>query len=427
MYIKELSIKNFKSIKDAQISFSSLGMIVGANAAGKSNLINVLRFIQDVVCDGIENAVALQGGMPYLTNACLPKGYPIEIGFVLDLSGETWIRRITSRDYSFKPIELSYRFRLQPHKKGSGFRIAYDYLKMTFELVETSQGSQKTNKYYHTGDYCSYIYEKKSIQSSVQMQVDCSKDNISTELQESILNDHTLSFFRFFANEEKKELMLNMLPVLLPSKFNPISFIRIFDFDPRVLKRPSSMTSAHSLAEDGSNLALVLQNILRTKENREKLTTILNIFLPFVEGISIETNLDKSCSYKVTETYSNRSFYANFLSDGTVSIIALIVALYFEEKSNIIVLEEPERNIHPKLLASLLTCAEEISSEKQVIITTHNPEFLKYANIENLLLVSRDETGFTRVSAPKDSSIVQAFIQDHLELNDLFVQDLLGE
>ena len=221
--------------------------------------------------------------------------------------------------------------------------------------------------------------------------------------------------------------MLNMIEILLPSQFNVNSFIRIFDFDPRELKKPSSISSARSLAEDGSNIALVLQSILRNKENRLKLTTILNNFLPFIGGVSIETNLDKSCSYKITETYSNRSFYANFLSDGTVSIIALIVALYFEEKSKIIILEEPERNIHPKLLASLLSCAEEISTEKQVIITTHNPEFLKYANINNLLLVSRDEFGYTRVTAPKDSSLVQRFIQDNLELNDLFIQDLLGE
>ena len=426
MYIKELSISNFKSIKDASINFSPLGMIVGANAAGKSNLINVLRFIQDIVCDGIENAVALQGGMTYLTNACLPKGHPIEIGFVLDLSEESWLRRIPSKEYSFKPIELSYKFRLQPHKRGSGFRIAYDYLKMTFELVEIKQGGQNAGKASRTGALCSYIFEKKSIQSSVQMQIELS-NNISAELEKNLSIDNTMTFFSYFANEDRKELMLNMIAILLPSKFNPSSFIRIFDFDPRELKKPSSMSSARSLAEDGSNLALVLQNILRTKENRIKLTTILNGFLPFIDGVSIETNLDKSCSYKITETYSNQSFYANFLSDGTVSIIALIVALYFEDKSNIIILEEPERNIHPKLLANLLTCAEEISTEKQVIITTHNPEFLKYANIENLLLVSRDATGFTCVSAPKDSSVIQGFVQDNLELNDLFVQDLLGE
>lgn len=60
--------------------------------------------------------------------------------------------------------------------------------------------------------------------------------------------------------------------------------------------------------------------------------------------------------------------YANFISDGTVSIIAIILALYFELDSEIIILEEPERNIHPKLLKNLLSSAEDVSSEKQVII-----------------------------------------------------------
>lgn len=44
MYIKNMSIKNFKSIEEAEIEFNPLTMIVGANASGKSNIINVFRF-----------------------------------------------------------------------------------------------------------------------------------------------------------------------------------------------------------------------------------------------------------------------------------------------------------------------------------------------------------------------------------------------
>lgn len=39
MYIKNMSIKNFKSIEEAEIEFNPLTMIVGANASGKSNII----------------------------------------------------------------------------------------------------------------------------------------------------------------------------------------------------------------------------------------------------------------------------------------------------------------------------------------------------------------------------------------------------
>ena len=104
-------------------------------------------------------------------------------------------------------------------------------------------------------------------------------------------------FFCKLANENKKELMLYRMALLLPPFFSEDSLIRIFDFDPRVLKASSSMVSIRRLNEDGSNLALVLRGILNTKEKRKKLTTLLNEFLPFVESITVENNLDKSVSY----------------------------------------------------------------------------------------------------------------------------------
>lgn len=61
MVISNLKIRNFKSIASADIDFNPLTMLVGANASGKSNLINVFRFISNIANDGIDNAVALQG------------------------------------------------------------------------------------------------------------------------------------------------------------------------------------------------------------------------------------------------------------------------------------------------------------------------------------------------------------------------------
>ena len=153
----------------------------------------------------------------------------------------------------------------------------------------------------------------------------------------------------------------------------------------------------------------------------------MNEYLPFVEAVTIENNPDKSFSYKIRECYSKKAFHANFLSDGTVSLLALIIALYFHEESNIIVLEEPERNIHPKLLSTLLASATDVSQEKQIIITTHNPEFLRHANIENVRLVSRSATGRTKISNPSNNATVKIFLENDLGLDDLFVDDLMED
>ena len=47
-----------------------------------------------IMTDGIENAVALQGGIQYISNANLPKGEKIEIRFTIDVSNETWMRHL---------------------------------------------------------------------------------------------------------------------------------------------------------------------------------------------------------------------------------------------------------------------------------------------------------------------------------------------
>lgn len=428
MLIEKIIIKNFKSIKEAQVSLNPLTIIVGTNASGKSNLINVFRFISNIMTEGIDNAIALQGGIAYLSNASLPKGTPIEIAFSVDLSSEGWVKHSDIRTLGFQIEKILYHFVIQPNLKGGGYHIEKDRLQLIYNCLKVNPSAKKEEKYIELNEKLSCFFERKTRGASVQTRfVFSDSSSFDEETINKIKRDTASRVFCMFANENPKELMLNRISILLPPIFSEDSFIRIFDFDPRELKKSSSMASIRRLNEDGSNLASVLQSILRTKENRKRLTTLLSEFLPFVSGITVENNLDKSFSYKVQERYSNKTFHANFLSDGTVSVLALIIALYFETESNIIILEEPERNIHPKLLANLLASAEDVSSEKQVIITTHNPELLKHSSIESICLITRDPQGFSTISSPKDNTTVKLFIENDLGLDDLFIQNMLGD
>lgn len=428
MLIEHIHVRNFKSIKEATLNLEPLTVIVGANAAGKSNIINVFRFISNIITVGIDNAIALQGGIPYLTNACLKKGTPIEISFTVNLSSEGWVRHSDIKHIGFEIERIHYHFIIQPNLRGNGYHIYRDTLQFDFKCMKVNASAKKEDRYTDMSESLTFLFDRKTPESSVKVSFSFS-DNSSfdNDTKEKIKQDTSAFFFCKLANENKKELMLYRMALLLPPFFSEDSLIRIFDFDPRVLKASSSMVSIRRLNEDGSNLALVLRGILNTKEKRKKLTTLLNEFLPFVESITVDNNLDKSVSYKLQEKYSNKSFHANFLSDGTVSVLAIIIALYFEAESNVIILEEPERNIHPKLLPDFLASAEDVSTEKQVIITTHNPELLKHSSISNVRLVTRDKTGFSIVSSPKDSETVQRFIKNDLGLDDLFIQDLLGD
>lgn len=202
--------------------------------------------------------------------------------------------------------------------------------------------------------------------------------------------------------------------------------IGIYDFDPRLSKREVSVPAKADLEPDGSNLATVLLRILEDTDARTMLYPLMNEILPFIEDISIERAPGTPLSARLKEAYCRRRFTPTpLLSDGTISLFALIVALYFERKSPVI-LEEPVRGIHPHLAPKIVDMMRDVSERmgRQIIITTHSPEMIKYAGIEHILLLKRDKQGHTCIMRPREKEEVREFLKS-MGIEELYVQNLL--
>ena len=52
------------------------------------------------------------------------------------------------------------------------------------------------------------------------------------------------------------------------------------------------------------------------------------------------------------------------------------------------------------------------SADKQVIITTHHPEILKYCELTDIFLISRNSKGFSDIERVCDNSAVMPFIEE---------------
>ena len=69
MLVQRLILKNWRNFRDAERPFRDITYIVGANATGKSNLLDVFRFMRDICKPqggGLQNAVETRGGIPKL-------------------------------------------------------------------------------------------------------------------------------------------------------------------------------------------------------------------------------------------------------------------------------------------------------------------------------------------------------------------------
>jgi predicted ATPase len=61
---------------------------------------------------------------------------------------------------------------------------------------------------------------------------------------------------------------------------------------------------------------------------------------------------------------------------------------------------------------------------KQILITTHNPELIKYFDLESIFHISRKGC-FSNVSKPNESQEVNEFLKNELGVDELFVKGLL--
>jgi len=242
------------------------------------------------------------------------------------------------------------------------------------------------------------------------------------------LTEQELIPFYFRGKELPEKTLLLETPYAYPLPHIEKFFDRIavYDIDPKLLKKGVAITGKRDLEEDASNLALVLKNIIGDPEKKRKFSNLLRDVLPFVEDFSVKKFMDISLVLTLRERYAkNHDLPSTSLSDGTMTIFALIIALYFEDKPFIII-EEPVIHIHPFLVGRVISMIKESSGSKQIMITTNSTEVVKHASVEDLLLVSRDTEGFSVVSRPADKEEVRTFLENEIGIEELYIQNLLG-
>ena len=418
MFIKSIELRNFKSFQELKIDLNNLNILIGANASGKSNFIRVLKFLRNIAHYSLADAISIEGGSEYLRNMQVGNTEDLYIKITYDPQTERIIQQSEIGSISITKVEASYEFQLQFHRRGKGFKIVCDCLEIHYEFA-------------HLRGEMEGIEEAEVVsQGTICYTIDNSELIVYEELPDTIpltLGDINPLLAGNLSLRPKTLLLETPFFVLAHSSFmdNPLTDIAIYDFDPKLSQKAVSVKGKNELEEDGSNLSLVLKNILTHKEKARQFVNLATDMLPFVDSFRVQQLADKSLLLSLREQYTSSFLPAFLLSDGTINMTALIVALYFEQHP-LVVLEEPERTIHPSLIAKLVDLLTDVSSKKQIIATTHNPEIVKHARLEDLLLVSRMTDGYSTIFRPAERQNVQTFLENEIGVQDLYIQDLLG-
>ena len=83
MIITRIRLQNWKNFGDVNAAVGKRVFLIGPNASGKSNFLDVLRFLRDVAQDGLNNAVNERGGIKAVRYLCARK--PSDVSIVINL------------------------------------------------------------------------------------------------------------------------------------------------------------------------------------------------------------------------------------------------------------------------------------------------------------------------------------------------------
>lgn len=416
MAITNIKISNFKSFKNLDVNLGKYNILIGCNASGKSNFIQIFKFIKDMIDYGLDNAILMQGGVDYFRNITLSHSMPFSLEFTFERPFVRRIRRPKEDfDLRFAGNAIDYKIVLNFNKRGLGFKISEEKLMLRGNLIKQKKIKRVSRKVVDEGEM---IFSNQN----GRFQFNTNFINGTKIIEEDVVP----VFWKEPEDGQRDNLMIKYLYYYIPPLYDVFSEITIYDFDPKLPKKSFQIAGGSGLEEDGRNLALVIKNIIKDHKKKRMFYNIMNSCLPFIERIDTKDFVDKSMLFSLKENYQRNFLPSSLVSDGTINIIALIIALYFEQ-GYLSIIEEPERNIHPALISKVVYMLKEASNKKQIIVSTHNPILVKYSDLENLLLISRNADGFSNISKPAEKADLRTFLKNEVGIDELYINNLLGD
>jgi predicted ATPase len=177
------------------------------------------------------------------------------------------------------------------------------------------------------------------------------------------------------------------------------------------------------LSQTGENLPNVIQYL--QEQHLDRLKLILDTLcrrVPKLENVDAEMLADGRLMLQIKDAPFARPIMAKFASDGTLKMLAYLTVLYDPAPPQLVGIEEPENQLHPRLLPELAEECRAASSMTQLMVTTHSPFFVNGLRPEELWVLYRDGQGYTQARNVASMQGIPEFIANGAQLGDLWME-----
>ena len=370
--ITQLGVKNFKSVREANLHCNGVNIIIGANNSGKSNILEALEYYSRSLTVPLEE---LFGPGPFSFSQILHRGSDIrKEGIEIDVT------------FHGRFGETSHSYHIDSHRNPPG-----RYPRYRLEVTNESMCSSE-NQIIREHENTLLMREK----------------GVSRDLPQEFVDMYNacrgIRKFQFVPKEIKREREIDPLETNIPF-----------------------------LKHNGENLVNVLFAMRDSKPQiyREIIDDFKEIY-PDVTGLSFTHLGDYRYALEFSRKIGDKnwSFLSPQVSDGFVITLAVLTLIHLHQTNRIILIEEIENGLNPltlgKILQKILIYSE--ASDMQFFITTHSPVLLDCLNaFPDLVFVCEQRNGQSEYIPLPD--ILKKFRDDYTpgeSLVELWLEGLIG-
>jgi len=387
--ITRLQVRNFKSLRRLDIPLSPLNVLVGPNMAGKSNIIDVLGFLQQVFfpeagTHGISYGLAQRGG----------------VGEVLWKGGEEKLIAITLETADDIDPDSKYTYLLEL-VAGAG-----DFVTIQKEDLKLFRGGKS--------------YDLITMQTGTRTLVNTDGRQVG-----GVSPGYPAVQF---ASPSWDGYGLSV----------SIKLWRFYHLVPPAMKQPSLMSLGQVLNAHGENISAWLMWLqANSPELFGRINEVLRDVFPEVVQVKVIPTPDGKVHLALVEKGLTRPTTVWQASDGLLAVTAILSLIYTppELSGTLFCIEEPENHLHPRLLETLVALLRQVRLEvleskkplAQVLITTQSPYLVDQMSLDEIIWVEKRD-GESMAYHPADKENLKRLVQSkELGLGDLMFTGALGE
>ncbi len=348
--IRSLRLTTWKSFAEALLPLEALTVLVGLNAAGKSNALDALAFLQRTA-NGVDLLHALESG----------RGEPMEAPMRGQLAAKRFKLEVVVRDAR----DAEYTYSLAVEVTAREGRAA-DALVQAESLRGPGKTPDAVDLFRVDGMTVSAASARTKLYNT--------RKGTIRELRRS----HAL------LAQLDGQLTVTEHPELRAGIDAVLGALRsVFLLDPQPAQMRAYSRHAQEMQADGSNVAGFLAGLPaahRSEVEEELAKALRSIAEPDIRSVSVDSTRFGDAMLYCKEAFAgtDQDVDARSMSDGSLRMLAILTAMLTRPKGSLLVVEEIDNGLHPSRARQLVHLLLSLVMKRgvDVLLTTHNETLL---------------------------------------------------